>query len=51
MAVPSGKFWIPIPIDKIRAGTRLVLTLAMAIPTAKPREYCVRSLLVIKVYF
>ena len=36
MAVPSGKFWIPIPIDKIRAGTRLVLTLAMAIPTAKP---------------
>ena len=25
-----------VPIDKIRAGTRLVLTLAMAIPTAKP---------------
>ena len=36
IAVPSGKFWIPIPIDKISAGNKLLLTPAMAMPTAKP---------------
>ena len=36
MAVPSGKFCIPIPIDRINAGIISCCAHAKATPTAKP---------------